>query len=60
MSRLKVTLKKSSIGYPQDQRGTLRALGLKKMHQTVEHDDNPSVRGMVQKVTHLVVVEEIK
>ncbi len=60
MSRLKVTLKKSSIGYPQDQRGTLRALGLKKMHQTVEHDDNPSVRGMVQKVTHLVAVEEIK
>ena len=60
MSRLKVTLKKSSIGYPQDQRGTLRALGLKKMHQTVEHDDNPSVRGMVQKVTHLVAVEEIE
>ena len=60
MSRLKVTLKKSSIGYPQDQRGTLRALGLKKMHQTVEHEDNPSVRGMVQKVTHLVAVEEIK
>lgn len=60
MSKLKVTLKKSSIGYPQDQRGTLRALGLKKMHQTVEHDDNPSVRGMVQKVTHLVAVEEIK
>lgn len=60
MSRLKVTLRKSSIGYPQDQRGTLRALGLKKMHQTVEHDDNPSVRGMVQKVTHLVAVEEIK
>ena len=60
MSRLKVTLRKSSIGYPQDQRGTLRALGLKRMHQTVEHDDNPSVRGMVQKVTHLVAVEEIK
>lgn len=60
MSKLKVTLKRSSIGYPQDQRGTLRALGLKKMHQTVEHDDNPSVRGMVQKVTHLVAVEEIK
>lgn len=60
MARLKVTLKKSSIGYPHDQRGTLRALGLKKMHQTVEHEDNPSVRGMVQKVTHLVAVEEIK
>ena len=60
MSRLKVTLRKSSIGYPQDQRGTLRALGLKKLHQVVEHDDNPSVRGMVQKVNHLVAVEEIK
>ena len=60
MSRLKVTLRKSSIGYPRDQRGTLRALGLKKLHQVVEHDDNPSVRGMVQKVNHLVAVEEIK
>ena len=60
MSKLKVTLKKSSIGYPQDQRGTLRALGLKRMHQAVEHDDNPSVRGMVQKITHLVTVEEIE
>ena len=60
MSRIKVTLKKSSIGHPQDQRGTLRALGLKRLHQSVEHEDNPSVRGMVQKVTHLVVVEDVK
>lgn len=60
MSRIKVTLRKSSIGHPQDQRGTLRALGLKRLHQTVEHEDNPSLRGMVQKVNHLVVVEEIQ
>lgn len=60
MSKLKVTLKKSSIGRPQGQRGALRALGLKKLHQSVEHEDNPSVRGTVQKVTHLVEVEEIK
>ena len=57
---LKVTQIKSAIGYRQRQKDTLRALGLKKLHQAVEHDDNPSVRGMVQKVNHLVVVEEIK
>ena len=57
--KLKVTLRKSSIGHPQDQRGTLRALGLKKLHQVVEHEDNPSVRGMLHKVGHLVVVEQV-
>ncbi len=58
MVTLRITLVKSSIGYPQDQRGTLRALGLKRLHQTVVRDDSPSVRGMVEKVKHLVVCEE--
>ncbi|MFQ5933086.1 MAG: 50S ribosomal protein L30 [Dehalococcoidia bacterium] len=58
MANLKITLIKSSIGYAQDQRGTLRALGLKRLHQTVERDDSPSVRGMLEKVKHLVEVEE--
>ena len=58
MGRLRVTLRKSSIGFKRDQRGTLKALGLRRLHQTVEHEDCPSIRGMVEKVKHLVAVEE--
>ncbi|MCH7996998.1 MAG: 50S ribosomal protein L30 [Chloroflexi bacterium] len=58
--RLKVTLRKSGIGHPQDQKDTIRALGLRRLHQTVEHDDSPSVRGMVEKIKHLVVVEVLE
>ena len=59
MAKLKVTYTKSAIGYNVRQKGTIRALGLKKLQQTVEHDDNPVIRGMVKKVEHLVEVEEI-
>ena len=55
---LKVTLVKSPIGYPARQKGTVRALGLRRMGQTVEHDDSPVVRGMIKKVSHLIMVEE--
>ncbi|MCL4078553.1 50S ribosomal protein L30 [Coriobacteriia bacterium Es71-Z0120] len=55
---LKITLVKSMIGAPQDQKATVRALGLKRMHQTVEQPDTPAIRGMVFKVKHLVKVEE--
>jgi large subunit ribosomal protein L30 len=55
---LRVTYTKSSIGYAHDQKATVRALGLTRMHQTVELPDNPSVRGMCHKVRHLVSVEE--
>jgi len=48
---------KSGIGYPKDQNATLRGLGFRRMHQVVELEDTPSVRGMVNKVRHLVVVE---
>jgi len=57
--RLRVTYRKSAIGHKKDQKATLAALGLRKLGQTVEHDDNPVIRGMVAKVAHLVVVEEI-
>lgn len=55
---LKVTLVKSPIGYSLRQKGTVRALGLRRMGQTVEHKDTPVIRGMINKVSHLVKVEE--
>jgi large subunit ribosomal protein L30 len=55
---LKVTLVKSPIGYPARQKNTVRALGLRKMGQTVNHDDTPVIWGMIDKVSHLVQVEE--
>lgn len=57
-SKLHITLVKSSIGYARDQRKTLTALGFHRLHQTVIHDDCHSIRGMINKVKHLVKVEE--
>lgn len=57
MSTLKITQVKSSIDRPLRQKRTLIALGLKKINQTVEHEDNDVIRGMVAKVNHLVRVE---
>jgi large subunit ribosomal protein L30 len=54
---LKITLFKSAIGYPKRQKGTVRALGLRRLGQTVQHDDTPVIRGMINKVSHLVKVE---
>jgi large subunit ribosomal protein L30 len=56
--KVRVTYTKSSIGYEKDQKATVVALGLKKLHQTREHVDTPQLRGMVHKVRHLVTVEE--
>jgi len=56
---LKVTQIRSGIGLARDQRATLRALGIRRMNDTVEQIDNPAVRGMIFKVKHLVKVEEI-
>ena len=56
---LKITLKKSVIGYNKKQKITVRTLGLRRLHQIVEHVDTPQIRGMVNKVSHLVDVEEI-
>ncbi|MBF0753948.1 MULTISPECIES: 50S ribosomal protein L30 [Jeotgalicoccus] len=58
MAKVKVTLTKSVIGKPETQRETVRALGLRKMHQTVEQEDTPQLRGQLAKVSHLVTVEE--
>ncbi len=59
MAKLKITYKRSAIGYAQDQKDTIAALGLKKLGTFVVHDDNPAIRGMVFKVRHLVEVEEL-
>lgn len=58
MAKLVVTWVKSGIGFSRDQRDTIYSLGLHRLNQTVEHDDSPSIRGMLLKVRHLVKVEE--
>ena len=60
MAKLKVTQKKSGIGRPKRQRETLRGLGLTKMHQERLLEDTPSIRGMINKVSHLVSFEEVE
>ncbi len=57
--KIKITQVRSTIGRQQNQRATLRSLGLRKIRQTVEWDDNPQVRGMIHTVRHLVAVEEV-
>ena len=57
-SQLQITLVKSPIGSKEPHKRTLKALGLKKLHATVTKDNTPSIRGMVNQVQHLVVVEE--
>jgi large subunit ribosomal protein L30 len=57
---LRVKLVRSVIGYQQDQRDTVRSLGIRRMQQTVEVADNPVMRGMINKVRHLVSVEEVE
>ncbi|MFQ5401247.1 MAG: 50S ribosomal protein L30 [Anaerolineae bacterium] len=60
MAKLRITYKKSAIGYHERQKGTIKALGLRKLNQTVEHEDTAVIRGMINKVSHLVAVEEVK
>jgi large subunit ribosomal protein L30 len=57
--QLKIKLIRSTIGRPWDQERTVRALGIRRMHQTVIRPDNPSIRGMVTKIRHLVEVEQV-
>ncbi|MBE7025230.1 MAG: 50S ribosomal protein L30 [Ruminococcaceae bacterium] len=59
MAKLKVTLKKSVIGCKKDQIATVEALGLKKIRDVKEHADTPQIRGMINKVSHLLAVEEV-
>ena len=58
MSKLNITLKKSTIGRMKSHKATVEALGLKKVGSTVEHNDTPQIRGMVKKVSYLLEVEE--
>jgi large subunit ribosomal protein L30 len=60
MSRIKVSQTRSGIGGKQNQRDTLRSLGLKRINDTVVKEDRPEIRGMVATVTHLVTVEEVE
>ncbi|MFW5437065.1 50S ribosomal protein L30 [Paenibacillus apiarius] len=60
MAKLQITLVRSLIGRPQTQRSTVNTLGLRKMNQTVVHNDNDAIRGMVNQVKHLVEVKEIE
>jgi large subunit ribosomal protein L30 len=59
MPRLRITLVKSAIGYERDQKATVKALGLRRIRHTVEKEDNPTIRGMVRKVRHLVELQEL-
>ncbi|MGG5254623.1 50S ribosomal protein L30 [Neobacillus sp. SM06] len=58
-NKLEITLTRSLIGRSQDQRETVKALGLRKVNQTVEKQDNAAIRGMINKVSHLVTVKEL-
>lgn len=55
---LRITLVKSPIGYSERQKGTVRALGLRRLNQTVEQVDTPVLRGMLDSVSHLLTIEE--
>ena len=59
MPKLVITWRKSSIGYEESQKRTIKALGLKRLGHSVEHGDSRSIRGMVHKVRHLVEVQEV-
>jgi len=59
MAKLRITWDKSGIGYAKDQRRTLKSLGLRRLQQSVTHDDSASIRGMINKVRHLVTVEVV-
>lgn len=60
MAKLRITLVKSGIGSTKRQKATLEALGLKKLNKTVEHEATPQIVGMVNKLSHLLSVEEVK
>ncbi|MCL0041177.1 50S ribosomal protein L30 [Dehalococcoidia bacterium] len=59
-SKLRITWKKSAIGYARNQRRVVKALGLHLLNNIVEHNDSPQIRGMIRKIRHLVKVEEIE
>jgi len=60
MAKLRVTQVRSAIDRPKDQKRTVRALGIHRLHESVVKDDRPEIRGMIAKVAHLVTVEEVE
>jgi len=59
-NQIRITLVRSPIGYDKTQRATVQALGLRRLHQTVEKTDTPAVRGMINKISHLLDIEKTK
>jgi large subunit ribosomal protein L30 len=59
MAKIAITYKKSAIGYEKSQKRAIEGLGLKRLNQTVEHEDTPSILGVVHKVRHLVTVTPV-
>jgi large subunit ribosomal protein L30 len=59
MAKIRITYQKSSIGYNKRQKATIKALGLNRINQTIEHEDTAVIRGMINKISHLVTVEEV-
>jgi large subunit ribosomal protein L30 len=60
VNKIKITQIKSAVNRKENQKRTMKALGLRRLHQTVIHQDVPQIRGMIHRVAHLVKVEEIK
>ena len=59
MPQVQITQRRSAIGKPQQQKATLKALGLRRLHQSVQHQLTPSIQGMIRKVRHLVVTKDL-
>ena len=60
MAKLRITYKKSAIGYTVRQKATVKALGFKRLYETIEHEDSPAIRGMINSISHLLSVEEVE
>ncbi|MCA9867975.1 MAG: 50S ribosomal protein L30 [Anaerolineales bacterium] len=60
MTTLRITYSKSAIGYTERQKATVRALGFRRLYETIEHEDSPAIRGMINKISHLLTVEEVE
>lgn len=60
MAKLRITYQKSAIGRNKKQKATIKAMGFRRLYQTIEREDTPVLRGMIEKVSHLVTVEEVE
>ncbi len=60
MAKLRITYSKSAIGYTVRQKATVKALGFKRLYETIEQEDTPAIRGMINRISHLLTVEEVE